>query len=299
MIVKDKFILLKDTPNTVNISNSLIKNYEIENGINKFFVIVKLVENRIKHFTKTKIIELVNNKDKRDIIDVVNIKNYLLPVTYNKTNNKILINIISIGSNDISKIDTRDIYASLVYGLMFKNLTTSNINIKTDYYKDISIFFVSILIRLFGKQYGLLGVYSNRIKKLHFLLSCYVLNSFFDISGSDMLKRSSLVSSFPYKEIEDNISKFDFSKIDDFIKSLSYFEIMPNINQYIFANRIFSKFGYNFLPAFEDFSRFLSIILTSSLSGCTIVPTFVGKYNTGAYNKILNLCENIYNKIEL
>ena len=292
MIVKEKFSLLKDLPNVLNLSKSIINTYKVEDGPRKVFVIIELMKNRINHFTKKPILEFISNIKERDKMEIVNIPNYILPVTYNKNNDKMIINLIAMGSDDISRHDPKNIYAALVYGYSFCKLVTKRAKIDDKYFVTISNFLISIFIRLFGKSYGLLGIYSTEIPKLKFLTNYYILNAFFGITGKKAQGLSAAASSFNYKDIESDLNKFDFSEITDFINSLSYFKVMPGINKYIFSSKVLRLFGYYFLPALEDLSRFMSIITTSSLSGTNIVPTFVSKYNESEYSKLIEISKN-------
>jgi len=297
MIIKDKFSLLKDLPNFLNLSKSVMNTYKIEGGPRKVFVILKLMENRINHFTKEPIMNMLSDIRRRERLDIVNIPNYLLPVTYNRSTNDIVINLTAMGSDDLSRHDPKNLYASLVYGLMFSILVNKKYNIDVRYFSTISNFLVSIMIRLFGKDYGLLGIYSKEIPKLKFLTNCYILNSFFGIKGNNAYRLAGSASSFDYKDIESELNKYDFYEIKDFIQALNTFKVMPGINRYVFSSKVLRLFGYGFLPALEDISRFMSIITTSSLSGTNIVPTFISKYNETEYNKLMEISKNIFKKI--
>jgi len=292
MIIKEKFSLLKDLPNVLNLSKSTINAYKIEDGPRKVFVIIELMKNRINHFTKDLILELVSDIKERRRMDIVNIPNYILPVTYNKSDNGMIVNLISMGSDDISRHDPKNIYALLVYTYAFSKLVSKKVRIDEKYFSTISNFLLSIFIRLFGKDYGLLGIYSTEIPRLKFLINYYILNAFFGVKGQKALRLSGTASTFNYKDIESDLNKFDFSEIKDFINSLSYFKVMPGINKYTFSSKVLRLFGHGFLPALEDLSRFISIIVTSSLSGSSVVPTFISKYNEVECSKIIELAKN-------
>jgi hypothetical protein len=131
MIIKEKFSLLKDLPNILDLSKSVIDTYKIEGGPRKIFVILKLMENRIKHFTKDPIMDILSNIKKRERIVLSNIPNYLLPISYDRSMNSIIINLTAMGSDDISRHDPKNIYASLVYGITFSILVTKKYNSDT------------------------------------------------------------------------------------------------------------------------------------------------------------------------
>jgi len=296
-MIKKEFSLLKDLPNILSLSKSVVDSYKIEGGPRKTFVILKLIENRIDHFTKPIIFNLISDIKKREKIEIVNIPKYLLPITYNTITDGMIINLLAMGSDDLSRYDPKNIYAALVYAICFARLVSGKYKIDQKYFIPISNFLISIFIRLFGKDYGLLGIYSTEIPKLKFLTNCYILKSFFDVDAQTMYKLSSVAASFNYKNLDmETLDKFDFYQIKDFINSLNQFKVMPGINPYIFSSKILKLFGYGFLPALEDLSRFISIITTSSLSGSNIVPTFISKYNESEYTKILEISKGIFKK---
>jgi hypothetical protein len=296
-MIKKEFSLLKDLPNILNLSKSVIDSYKVEGGPRKIFVILKLIENRIDHFTKPVIFSLISDIKKREKIEIVNIPKYLLPITYNTTTDGMIVNLLSMGSDDLSRYDPKNIYAALVYAVCFARLVSGKYKVEEKYFIPISNFLISIFIRLFGKDYGLLGIYSTEIPKLKFLTNCYILKSFFDVDTEKMYKLSSVAASFNYKSLDMNdLDNIDFYQIKNFINSLSHFKVMPGINPYIFSSKILKLFGYGFLPALEDLSRFISIMTTSSLSGSNIVPTFISKYNESEYVKILEISKGIFKK---
>jgi len=58
-VVKDKFTLLKDVPNVLNLSASVIKTNSVEGGPKTLAATLKLIERRINHFTKDKVFEAI------------------------------------------------------------------------------------------------------------------------------------------------------------------------------------------------------------------------------------------------
>jgi len=294
MIVKEKFTLLKNVSNILNVSSSVIKKESIENGPRKLFVSIKLLEDRINHFTKNKIFDLLENKIERKRIHVVTFKNYPLHVGYNKSSKSIIINLSAFDTDDISRIDTKNLYACMVYGICFSEIVSGKHKISTNNFSPIVNYLLSIFIRLFGKEFGLLGIYATEIGKLKFLISCYVLSSFFGESGKSLYSKSSTVSFFNYRDIEDDLNKIDFSNIEEFIKSLSDFKVMPGMDRYRFTSKVLRFLSINFIPAIEDLARFISVITTSDISGSNIVPTFISKYNETEFSKLLTISKLIF-----
>lgn len=299
MVIKEKFTLLKGTKNVLNLSPAYINAHSIEIGPRKVFAVaLQPIKNRIDHFSKKRIFDLVTDVKKRKSIHVVNLPTYNLHISYNKKTNGIIINLNSFGVDDIypESPGPRNIYASMVYGICFADLASGRFKVKDSYYSVFSSYLLSVFIRLFGKEYGLLGPYSIHIPRLNFLINCYVLSSFFGIDGMPAFRKAATSSSFDYKILMPELQKVDFSDIGNFIEILSRFKVMPGLDKYGFTAKILKLLTINFLPLLEDMSRFISILTTSSIKGSTIVPTFLSKYNETEFNKILKISEAIFKR---
>jgi hypothetical protein len=298
IIVKEKFSLLKDTPNILHLSSSSINSLlpEDYSEINKkLAATLKLAESRINHFTKDRVFKIVNNTTIRDrFFRILNYDDYPLPLSYNKTTDQIVINLSYFKVPDITYIDPKDVYALCVYGICFYNLVTNKKTIKEDYANIICNFFLSMFVRVFGKEFGLLGAYSKEIGKLKFLISCYILSSFFGVK-SNLYKKAHSWSSYDYRPDEEKLNTFDFSDILSFIDSLSKMDVFPGINRSRFSSKFLTFLGLNFIPALEDLSRFMSIITISSFVGVSIVPTHIRvAYNKNEFDNILNISKGIF-----
>ena len=197
MIIKEKFSLLKETSNILYLSQSKIESLEIPHANQRLFAIIKMIQNRINHFTKNKVFNLMKRISLREQnISVIDYKDYPLIVSYNKPTKKIILNLGFFGYDDISYIDPKDIYATIVYGMLFGSLVSGKNKIKVEYSSVITSYMLSMFIRIFGKEYGLLTVYSQEIVKLKFFISCYVLSSFFGIKK--VYDKAYSISSFNY-----------------------------------------------------------------------------------------------------
>jgi hypothetical protein len=296
MHITDKFLLIRDIPNIIDVSKSVLDPYVIERGVRRLFVYLEPHRKRIVHFSKDVVYALVEHLEKREVLKLVNIDAYPLSVTYNKKTDNILLNLISLGSSDLERIDYKNIYAACVYGICFYRLVVDKYSIGKEYAINISNFLNSILIHLFGKSYGLIGLYSYKIPKLRFLINYYILNSFFEITGKQAIYLATTNSNYDGTQLKDQLESYNFHSIKDFIKSLNDFDIMPGMNANVFVNKFYSKFGYSFMPALEDGSRFFATIATSSLKGTNVVPVFINKYNESEYNKLTEICKNIFRK---
>ena len=51
----------------------------------------------------------------------------------------------------------------------------------------------------------------------------------------------------------------------------------------------FRTTGMSFLPALEDFSRFICIMTSISMKGSNIVPTYISKYNEDSFLRIIEI----------
>lgn len=298
MVVKQKFWLLKGVQNVLSLSSSAISGISVEDGPKKIFQMMSLVERRIKHFTKSRVFSLISDPNVSKFLHVVVIPNYILPVSYNQTTKGIVINLSSFGTDDIYSTTPgdRNLYACLVYGICFRDLVSGKSGVNEKYAPVISSYLTSLLIRLFGKDYGLLGRFATGIPKLKFLVNVYVLAAFFDFSAPRLYRRGSAFAPFDYKQELAELDKYDFSNIDGFIGALSGLHVMPGINKYSFAAKLYKLLGVNFLPALEDVSRFVSTLTASNVPGSSVVPPFIYKYDEGSFNNVLEISKLIFRR---
>lgn len=300
MIVKEKFDLLRNTDNVTNLSKSKVKSSEIDIGPRKIFVNLEMEQSRINHYTKDKVFKLISAKGKREKeLQVVVVPEYPLSVTYNKPTKSQIINLHPFGIDDIStgKPGYQNLYALMVYSITFSSLVTGKFKVSDKYATPIANYFTSIFIRLFGKEYGLLGSYTREINKLKFLINAYVLASFFGKEGAAAFKRAGAAAAFDYKPYADKLKRYDFKNINDFILSLSEMGVMPNLSVHYFAQKVLRQFGgVGFLPALEDGSRFISTIATSNIKGSNVVSTYLNKYDQRSFNQILEISQTLFSR---
>jgi len=298
MEVKQTFSLLKGTQNTLSLSSSTMQGLSIKDGPGKIFQMLSLVKRRIKHFSKDRVFRLISGPNVDKELHVIVNSKYILPVSYNEPTKGIVINLSSFATDDIYSTapGDRNLYACLVYGICFRDLVTGKAKVSDRYSSVVSNFLVSLLMRLFGKDYGLLGRFAAGIPKLKFLVNCYVLSSFFGFSGSKLYKRASTAATFDYREIDTDLKKYDFSNIDDFIKALSELRVMPGISKVSFTGKIYRLLKLNFLPALEDLSRFIATLTASNIPGSSVVPTSIYRYDEESYNNVLEIAKVIFKR---
>jgi len=299
VIVKEKFDLLKNVPNVLNLSNTDVKESSVELGNRKIFINLEQVKSRINHYTKERIFNLVSNiKIREKQFHVLYLPDYSLPISYNKQTKAFIINLAALGIEDIQPDNpgVYNLYALMVYGIVFSDIVSKKVTLSEKYASVISSFILSLFMRIFGKVYGLTGSFSSQIPKMEFLINVYILASFFGITGLPAYKKASTSSSFNYKEFEERLNSYDFSNINHFIKALSDFDIMPNINRYVFAQKMQSFFNINMLAALEDCGRFLAVMATSNIKGSNIVSTYLYKYNEKVFAQLMEISKNIFKK---
>jgi len=298
MIIKDKFSLLRGVDNTLSLSSSTLKKVSVEDGPQDMFHMLRLIERRINHFTKRRIFGLISSPIDRKIIKVVNLPSYLLPVSYNSPTKEMIINLSTFGISSIepTKPGPYNLYACLVYGICFRDLVTGRSGVNERYSSIFASYLTSVFIRLFGKDYGLIGTFATEIPKLKFLINCYVLGSFFGMSGERLFRRAEGASGFNFRKVLDELKKYDFSEIGDFISSLSDLRVMPGVSKHSFTSKIIQRLTVNFLPGLEDLPRFIAIMTTSNILGSNIVPTNIYRYNEDEFNNILEISKVIFKR---
>jgi hypothetical protein len=298
MIIKENFELIKGVPNILHMSRSELDEVSVDRGPRKIFVMIDLNLNRIAHYTKDRVYSFVSDIKLRDSkLHIVVLPDYSLPVSYNVPTDGVVINLAPLGLNDITdKPGIFDIYALLVYGITFRELASKNVKINERFYQPISNYFYSLLMKLFGKMYGLSGSFTYKINELKFLTSMYILESFFGDNEKKSKQKAAVSSAFNYKQIEDSLSQYNFKTIEGYITSLSKTGVMPNINKHLFTKSIYDKLTFAFLPGFEDISRLVSIMTTSDLKSTSIVPTYISKYNERDFHSILEISKLIFKK---
>lgn len=287
MEIKSNFDLLKND-NFLDISDSELQSMvKEENKVERLHAYLKLNKNKIRHPDINMALNFLSeNKDK---FYVVEFDRYILPMSYSHKSDSIIFNIGSFHTDEISQLGVPTVYSSVLYGMLFRKLAKGDARLKESYYEMITNYMTSVMIRLFGKQYGLLSRYSYHIPTLRFFVATYILASFFGVEGENGWRKASKLSGYDYREVKDKLDKYDFKNVISFIKAISDFEVMPGLNKYRFTERIIKSFSINFLPSVEDGSRFFASIYCSSVMGNRLIPNFIKKYNEQEYSNIIDL----------
>ena len=296
MVIKDKFELLNKIPNLLNVPPATLKTLELEeNSPRHVFTFLTLKQKHIKHFSKDKIFKFVGNLEERENIKVIDFEKYPLAITLNGPTKNIIINLKPFDVEDVASLNPSDLFASVMYGYGFSKLINKQVKVPDNIAKPIIDFLTSLLVRAFGKEYGLTEIYSSGIPKLKFLLSCYIFSSFFGYANNDKLLRKAIsVAPYNYQPERNEILRYDYSSITQFLKALSDLKVMPGIKAYGFTTKVYRWYGINMLPGFEDLSRFIMAIVAASVGGSKMVPTFISKYNERAFNSIIEFSKKVY-----
>lgn len=295
MEIKNNLDILKNTPNILDLSLPIVSSFEIPDGVNSVKHILSVFRGRVSHFTKPSIYRQLDSQN--PLFVVVRMPKYILPVTWNKKTSQIILNLDFFGTDDISRVSAKDLYSLLVYGYCFKILVNNEYVISRKHSTLFSQFLISMLVKMFGKDYGLLGTFSPEINKLKFLTNCYVQCSFFGISQTVSLYNT-CASMSGYSPREDfDPSDFDFTSFRQYVISLNKTGCMPDFDIYKLSTKVVRQFGFSFLPIFEDISRFVSIFTTSDLFGNKLAPGYIRSFNEPTFQAIMTLSEYIFKRL--
>jgi len=296
MIIKKNFRLVSNTPNVIKLSPAMMNNYMYEeNNPRHVFAFLELKRKSIPHFTNNTIFKLMSNIKAREAVQVVDLEQYPLHVSYNIPTKGMLINLKPFGVKEISSLSPNDLYACLVYSYTFSKLVTKKFKLSESYSKHIIDYLLSMYVQLFGRKYGLLATYSSGIAKLKFLVACYIYAAFFGHkNGIDLFKVASKAAPYLYNNEVSMLLKYDFSKIEDFVQALSDTKVMPGITLIRFTSTIHNYMKVEMLTALEDISRFFCVLLTANIPGARVVPTFISKYNEKAYFNIIDIIKGMF-----
>jgi hypothetical protein len=294
MVIKDRFKLVGNFENVIKIPKNTLQTLQIEeNSPRHIFTFLTLKQRSIKHFAKDKIFRFIGDTKAREALQVVTM-DYPLSVSYNTPTKGMIINLGPFDVEEVANLSPHDLYAVVLFTYTFSTLVTGKKKIPDIYAKSIIAFLTSMFIRVFGKDYGLTETYAGSIPKLKFLIACYIYAAFFGHKvNENLLRRASSVAPYRYKEEKAEILKYNFLDIAQFLKALSELKVMPGLKIYGFTTKIFRFFKIDMLSAMEDLSRFIGVILASSVTGSSMVPSFISRYNEKEYSNILDIAKKV------
>ena len=288
--IRQSFDLLKGIDNVLHLSPREIKNASIPNGQRLLSNIIEMTGPSIEHFVKAKVDKQIANKI--DEIAIVKLDTYPLHVSYNEPTDQIILNVSPFGVDTLTALrpDPRNVYAILVYGMCFKAMASGKkVNIKDRYSAVFTSYYMSMMVQMFGKEYGLLDRHSRQIPMLKYLISCYVLISFFGINKKDAYKMSRAISGAGDTFVESELDPFDLGTVSGLIDALSRLKVLPGITKPLFMGKVLKYMSVAFVPAIEDVGRMVSLALATSIKGSNLIPQFIRRYNEDEYINIIEI----------
>lgn len=289
MIIKQNFTLLKGATNILNLSQNQINSLTLEgNSPKHVFVSLELKKNLIRHFAVDKILDYVKNVKITKDLNVLVWDQYPLVVSYNQKPQSKIINIApEFNAKELSRVAYMGLYASILYAYTFESIITKRLRIPDSMASVISNYMFSLFVQVFGKNYGMTGTYSSKLPALKFMITSYILIAFFGRKQeTPTFNLAKQYSGYDYSDKVDVLKRHDLSDIKGLIDTLSDAEIMPGLNLIKFTTKVHNFFGVQFLPGFEDLSRFMSLIMTSTVSGQAIAKPFIKKYSMKNYTQM-------------
>jgi hypothetical protein len=293
MIIKDNFTLLSGASNILNLSNAQINSLTLEgNSPKHVYATLELKKSMIRHFGVDKILEYVKNIKTTKNLNVVVYERYPLVTSYNQKTHSKLVNISPFNAKELSRVSYMNLYASILYAYTFDAIVNSRLRIPDNMAQPISNYWFSMFVQVFGKQYGMTGTYSSKLPGLKFLITLYILIAFFGRKQEKpTYNLAKQYSGYAYEDKVDILKKIDLTEIRGLIQALSETEIMPGFNIIKFTTMFHRLLDVQMLAGFEDLSRFMSLIMTSSVGNQQIAKPFIHKYNKVAYMQMLQYME--------
>lgn len=291
MEIKKTFTLNKGVPNLLHLSKNEITTHSVESGLKLAISSLEILQKSVEHFSKNSVYKQISPELKNEIA-IIYLEQYPLHVSYNIPTRQIIINLFPFGTDTITNVnpEPRNIYACIAYGICFKKLLEGKVVPKLIYFGPIASFITTLFVQVYGRQFGLLGRYSSNINLLKFLVSIYVLMSFFGVEKNQAYKVAGTTSGVNPKEHIDHLNQYNFTEILDLISALSDFKVLPGITSFFFIKRAMTLFGMPFTLSLEDLSRFVSSMMVCSIPSESIIPRFIAsKYNEDEYIKVLEI----------
>jgi len=291
MRVKEDFELVYQTKGkTFNIfpfKESNLRPYILNNEDVSYLKVLAKTQFRIKQTAFGQ--KVMDDLDKTI---VVNYSDYPLPGFVTK-DFKPVINVAPLGAALISDFLPADIYAIYTYAILLSYYISEK-PFPKEIEEQISVFYTSIFISMFGKKSGLLGAYRFLIPRLRFIISLYVRKGLMgEEIDSKFLKK---LSSFLGVDYEKDLNlDFDFSSTIDFLRCINKNKIL-SISENSFSNSVINVGGVVSLPMFEDCSRLFATLISESVFGNHIFSSFWKKKNREVYEKMFYFGTNFIKK---
>ena len=294
MALKNTFHLLSNCDNLMNYPQATIDAFKLDDDDKDIAVSsLKLFLRRVKTHFAYDVIESKMKNHFKDIDFIYSIK-YPLPISYNSITNKEIINIALLHKKDIGNVEARDIYSLLVASHIF--LYFQNRKLSRDIMVPMVDYMFFLMMKAYGKKYGLVGSFEGEIIKLRFLVSLYIMINFFDMKNEEARVAASNISRYNYKSIKIDLDEYDLLNVNQWIKLLSDSHVLKGISLYFFVSTMINRVLTHNLCLFEDPFRFLSIMSACSINGAELFPMNLQFYHQTSYEKISSYIENTLKK---
>lgn len=294
-MIKSKLTLLQDVDNVFHMPQAEVNVYKLDaEKQEQFFDGVKLFSKRAKSHLSFKYVDF-HLKENFKHIDIVSIPKYPLLAVYNKTTKKCLLNLSATMKTRPENIDPRDLYTMVVYGHCCSVLSNTTIDEK---YSDVFCEYMSLMfLKIFSKQYGITGSYITFIPQFKFIVSLYVLVSFFGINQETAKKKASDIAKFDYRKLDLDWNEYDMSNPRHLIRMLSNTGVCHGLNIYKFVEKMIMYFGPMNLAIFEDLMRFSCVMFSTTInSNSFFSPLFQISYSQPKFFKINEIIEHYLSK---
>ena len=256
------------------------------------FAILELKKNIIRHFALDKILEYVKSVKVTNDLHIITESRYPFVVSYSRKAHSKIVNIAPFNTDDLARVSYINLYGSMVYAYTFDSIINGKLRIPDNMAQPISNYINHLFVQVFGRAYGLVGTYSAKLPGLKFLITAYVLIAFFGRKQDKAtFNEARGFSGYQYNDKLDTLMKHDLSDIHGLTKLLSEMDVMPGMNIIKFTTAIYDRFGTQMMPGFEDLSRFLSLIMTSSIGVQTIARSVISKFQRDMYVRMLKFME--------
>ena len=284
-MVKKDLELLANAPNTLSLPDSTISAFRVSDEEIEFFksTVVMFSKKAKSHITFPSVRKHIANDFKN--FDVIRMSKYPLPIVYNTTTKRVLVNVSALGRRTVSSIEPRDLYSLVVNGHTYSQFLFSHY--PSTNFVSVAEFMSAIFLKTFSRKYGLSGSFFDLIPELRFLVSLYTLVSFFGMDVNIAAKKAILTSKYKLDKTKINIDSYDFTSIKELIKVLNESGTLPGITAYSFLSVMIRNLQVINLPLFEDLPRFCASVFTSTVNGNTITTPRLQSYNQEVYKRLV------------
>lgn len=294
--IREKLDIIKGVPNFVDMSRSEIASKMEDNGHRRALVMIKTKEYLFKNYKSYPVIDELLNNRKSNWHFIFMPMEYPLPFTYNKRGGEIIVNLSYFNVESIAMVATKDVYASVLGGLIMKEFYDRFHRVSFENVKSITYFIRSMFIRLFGKKYGISGIYMHKIPEFTFYLSVYLMDAFY---GKRDIPYARQLSGFvPSDELFAELKSKKFDTLKEFLTFINKHDVFKGLSIFEFLTTNIKFFSINILPVYEDLIRFFTMIGISSINGQHIYPNFIQTYNQREFNHLETILESMYKTVD-